>query len=162
VWPNALVNNGGFPLRAAIYWSCSTIHITAVDCIVCWWLSTWIWIYSHSISYWIELLLLLDLPTFSKCASWVICLGAAFAVSWCTNWYLCRWCVQVGGVLDGAPVYRLNADLLAPCWGVCGTVVCWCGNGEEDDNKMKWEVLRNTQLYWSQNVKSNSQLARLT
>jgi len=43
---------------------------------------------------------------------------------------------------DVAAANRLDIDLLSPGWGGWVSMICWCGIGEEDDNKKKWEVLR--------------------
>jgi hypothetical protein len=45
-------------------------------------------------------------------------------------------------VFDVAPGKRLVFDPLAPGGGGCVSIKCWCGIGEEDDNKRKWEALR--------------------
>jgi len=52
-------------------------------------------------------------------------------------------CVTACGMLDAAPVSRLDSDLLSPCRGVCRAMICCCGKGEVDDHETKWEVLRN-------------------
>jgi len=41
-------------------------------------------------------------------------------------------------------------------------MICGCGDGEEDDDKKKWEVRRNKLLASTQNGMSDSQPARST
>jgi hypothetical protein len=50
--------------------------------------------------------------------------------------------VPITDVLDVAPANRFDFDPLSPGWGGCVSRFCWCGIGEEDDHKTKWEVLR--------------------
>jgi len=139
----AFINHGGFPLRAARYWSCSSLRIPAVHYSINWQPSTIIWTYSHPIVCCFLFILLLVLRTIFKCASWVMFSVATLAASQCTNWCLRRCCVPWSDALNEAPVVSLDSDLLSPVWGVCVVMTCWCGKGEEDDNQKKWEVLRN-------------------
>jgi len=68
--------------------------------------------------------------------------------------------VPTSDASDEAPVDQLNSDLLSPCGGICVSMNCWCGIEKQDDNREKWDVLRNTELASSQNGITNSQLAR--
>jgi len=139
----ALVDHGGFPFRAAIHWSRSSLHAPAVLYIFSGRPSTPIWIHSHPLACCFIFPLVLVLYNVLNCAFWVIFVVAALASSWWTDWCLCRCCVSVGGALVEVPVVRLDSDPLAPCRGVCGAMICCCGGGKEDDNEKKWEVLRN-------------------
>jgi len=71
-------------------------------------------------------------------------------------------CVPATDALDEAPIDLLDSDPLSPGRDFCVAMSCLCGIGEEDDNKKKWEVLRNMYLASSQNVISNSQLVGST
>jgi len=77
-----------------------------------------------------------------KFACWVRLLVAALAMSRQTNWSLCCSCFSVGGVLDDWPLSLLGSDQLVPGWGVSVAVICWNGKDVEDNNEIKWEVLR--------------------
>jgi len=118
--------------------------------------------YSHPIGYCLLFLLLPVLCTIFRYASWVIFVVAGLAASQWNNWCLHRCCVSAGGTLVDAPVLGLDSNPLSPGSGVCGAMTCCGGQGEEDDNEKKWEVLRNILLASSQNWMSDSQLARST
>jgi hypothetical protein len=45
-------------------------------------------------------------------------------------------------VIDVAPANLLVFDPLSPGGGGCISMMYWCGIGEEDDNKRKWEAPR--------------------
>jgi len=49
--------------------------------------------------------------------------------------------VPISDVFDVSPANRLDFDFLAAACDGCGSMICWCGIGEEDDNEKKWEVL---------------------
>ena len=122
----------GRPWRFAVTgsdnWSCSSLRTPAVRYILSWPLSTRIWIDSHPIACCFLFLLLLDLRTFFKCASWVIFLVATIAASRWTNWCL-RCChVSPSGALIEAPVVQLNLAPIAPVGIVSGAMACCCGN----------------------------------
>ena len=142
VWTNALVNHGGFSLWAAINWSHSSWRIPAVWYRVTWqWLTTE-WIYSHRTAWCFLFVLLPVLRTIFKCAPWVIFLVAVLTASQWTNRCLHSCCVHISDALDEEPANRLDLDPLYPGWGGCVSIICWSWIGEEDDNDMKWEVLR--------------------
>jgi len=65
------------------------------------------------------------------------------AASQCTNSYLRSCCVSMSDKLNETSVGRLDSDPVSPGWGVCVSMIWWCGIEEEDDNEMKYEVLRN-------------------
>jgi hypothetical protein len=44
-------------------------------------------------------------------------------------------------IFDESPANQADFDLLTAGWGGCISMICWCGIGEEDGNKKKWEVL---------------------
>jgi hypothetical protein len=67
---------------------------------------------------------------------------AVLAASRWTNWGLHSCSVPVSDVSDDAPANRPDWDPLGPAGGGCVSMICWCVIGEEDDNDMKWEVLR--------------------
>jgi len=67
---------------------------------------------------------------------------AAFAASRWAKWCLhCIW-VSAGGILDEMPVVLLDYVPLSPCWSVCGAMVFCLWKWRDNDNEMKWEVLR--------------------
>jgi len=139
---NSFVDHGGFLLRAAIYWSCSSLRTPAVRYTIKWWPFTSIWIYLHPTACYCLLMLLPVLRTILKCASWVLFLVAALAALQWTDWCLCSCCGPMYDVFDGAPVNQLELDPLGPGWGGFALMICWFGSGEEDDNEKEWEVLR--------------------
>jgi len=51
-------------------------------------------------------------------------------------------CEPISDVFDVSPANWLDFDSLAAGWDGYGSMICWCGIGEEDDNEKKWEVLR--------------------
>jgi hypothetical protein len=59
-------------------------------------------------------------------------------------------------VFHVSPANRVDFDQLAAGWGGCVSMICWCGIGEKDDNKKKWEVLRTIWLASCQNRISSS------
>jgi len=71
-----------------------------------------------------------------------MCLVAASAASWWTDWYQGSSCVPISDVLDEAPANWPDVDLVGPGWGGCVSMICCCGIGEEDDNEMIWKALR--------------------
>ena len=143
VGTNAMVDHWSFSLQAAINRSHSSLHIPAVCCMVCWRLITAIWIYSHSIACCFLFLLPSVLQMIVQIATCVLFSVAASAASRWTNWCVCCCCVPLSAALDAAPVDRLISHPLSPCWGVSVALICYCGIEQEDDNEMKWEVLRN-------------------
>jgi len=82
------------------------------------------------------------LQTILKSASWVIFLVAASPASRWTNWCLRSCCVPISDELNELPANRLDFNPLAADLGGCGSMICWCGIGEKDDNEKKWKVLR--------------------
>ena len=143
VWTNALVDHGGFLLRAVMNSSCSSLHFPTVHYTGSRWLFSAIWMCSHSVACCIVFLLLPVLRTISEFASCVRLTVAALARLRCTNSCLRCCCVQASDALDDAPIDRLDSNPLSPAWYVCAAMICWPGIGEKDDNKKKWEVLRN-------------------
>jgi len=141
VRPNALVDNGGFPLRAAWNWSSSSLCTPAACYIISWWSSTSIQLYSHLIECRFLFLLLRDLRTIFKCVSRVMFSVAAFAASWWAKWCLsCSW-VSAGGVMAEVPVVLLDSDPCSTCWGVCWAMICCCESEEmmiEERSGMSW------------------------
>jgi hypothetical protein len=83
---------------------------------------------------------------------------AAIAASRWTNWCLSCSCVSARGALDEAPIVRLDSDWITPGWGVCRTMTCCYGKGEEDDNE-QWKVLRNIQQATGHKGMNDCQLA---
>jgi len=96
VWTNAFANPWGFPLRAAINWSCSSLHTPAVYYIITWQPSSSVSSYSDPIACCLVFLVLPVLHSIFKCACWVIFAVATLAVSRWTNWCLCCYCVSAG------------------------------------------------------------------
>ena len=143
VQANALVDHGGFPLRAGINWSHSCQWTPAVHYTFSWGPFTTIWIHPHLLACCFLFLVLLVLRTIFKCASRVIFSVTALAASQWTNWWLHSCCVPMTDGLDEAAFDRLDSDPLLPGGGVCLSQIWWCGIGEEDDNEKMWEVLRN-------------------
>jgi len=131
-----------FPVMGSRNWSSSSLRTPAVHHTVSWRPFTLIWIDSHPTASCFWFLLLPVLWMIDKCASWIIWLLTALAASRWTNWCL-RCCgVPMIAIFNVAPANRLHLDLLSPGWGGCVSMICWCGIGEEDDNKKKWEALR--------------------
>ena len=139
---NALVDLEGFPLQAAIYWSCSSPCISVVHYEVSWWLFNAIWRILHAVACCFLFLLLLVLWTNFTSSSWVISSLAALAASRWTNWCRCCCYVPVSDAFDEVPIDQLNSDQLSLCWGICAAMICQCGMGEEDDSEKKWVVLK--------------------
>ena len=139
---NALVDNGGFPLRAALNCSLSSLCILTVPSVVSWWPVTPIWSISQPIASCFLSLLLPVVWTMFKCASQGIFSVAVLAASWWTDWCLGYCCMPASDALDEVSVDLLDSDPLSPAWGVCVAMMCWSGIGEEDDNEKKWEVPR--------------------
>jgi len=153
-----MVDNGGFPLWAAIKWLRSSLCTPAVHHMASWRLSTSVWSYSHPFTCSFLFLLLPVLHTIFKCVSGVILLVATLVPSQWTNWSLRQCCVLAGGNVDEVPVVWLDWDPLPPGWSVCGVITCCRGKGEKDDNEKKWEVLANKLFASSRNRMSDSQL----
>jgi len=154
---NAFVDLGGFLLRAARKWSCSSLPTPAVHYTINWWLRNTISIYSHPTACCCVSLPLPVLRTMFKWASWVIYPVAALAASQWTCWWLRCCCVPISDVFDVSPTNWSDFDPLTASRGGCGSMICWCGIGEEDDNEKKWEVLRTIWLASCQNRISSSQ-----
>jgi len=143
-------------------WSRSSLCTLVVHYTVSWQLSTMIWIYKNQIAGCFISLVPLVLWTMFKCASWVILLVAALAVSQWTNWSLQSWYLPMSDIYDKVPIDQLDSDPLLTGWGVCVAMIWWCGIGEEDDNKKKWEVLRNIWSASCQNGLNRSQPVHYT
>jgi len=156
------VDNGGFPLLAAMNWSWCSLVMTAAHDVGCWQPSTSIRIYTYAIANFIILLLVRVLPAFVECTFWVIISVPALAGSWWAHWFLSCWCVSAGGTLNDAPAGRLVSSPLALCWGGHGVMECCCGKGEQEENIQKWDILRKLYLASSENGMSISQHARLS
>jgi len=139
---NACVDPGGLPLRAAIYLLRSALRTPAVHYSVNRPPFALILIYSHPTACCFLFVLLPVLQTMFKCASWVICLVAVFAVSRWTNLCLRSCCVPSISVFDVAPTNQPVFEQLSSGGGGCVSTMCWCGIGEEHDNERKWEALR--------------------
>ena len=86
-----------------------------------------------------------------KCASWIIYLVAALAVSRWTSWCLQSCSVPMSDVFDLVSANRLDFNRLSPGWSGCVSMICWCGIEKEDDNKKKWEFLKTILLALCQN-----------
>jgi len=114
VQTNAVVDHGGFPLRAAMNLSRSSLCTPAVRYTVSWPLSTSMWIDSHPIACCFLFSLFPVSHTISKWVSWVIFSVATIAVSRYTNWCLRRCCVSPGGALCEAPVVWLDLASITP------------------------------------------------
>jgi len=143
VWTHAMVDDGGIQFLVAIDWSRSYWHEPAVRNPAIWWLFTTLRKYSQPIASWSLLLLLPVWPTIFKSASWVTFLVAALAASRWTNCCLCSCVVPMSGVLDEAPIDRLDSDPLLPGWVVSTAKIRWCGIGEENHNEksgMCWGI----------------------
>jgi len=139
---NAVVDHGGFPVRAAMNSLHSSLRTPAVGYKVNWPPFASIRIYSHPTACCFLFLLLPVLRTIFKCTSWVICLVATLAASPWTNLCLRSCCVPRISVFDVVPANLPVFDPLPPAGGGCVSKMCWCGIGEEDDNERKWETLR--------------------
>ena len=127
---NALVDHGGLPIRAAMNWSHSSLRTPAVCYIINWRPCTLIWQHLHLIACCLLFLPSLILRTIFRCASRVMFVVAAFAVSQWSRWGLhCSW-VSVVGVLEEAPVVLLKSVPPSPCWGDYGAMICCCGSEE--------------------------------
>jgi hypothetical protein len=127
VGANALVDQRGFPLRAAINWSHSCLRTPAVHFMVGQVPSNSIWSYWHPITCYFIFLLCPDLHNVCKCVSWVIYLVAAIGALRWTNRCLCCGCFSAGGALDEASVVQLDLYPIAPGWGAGGVMTCCCG-----------------------------------
>jgi len=89
----ASVDQGGFPVQAAINLLRSSLRTPAVCFTVNWPPSASIWIYSHPIACCFSFLLIPVLRTIFKWAAWVKCLVAALAASRLTDLCLRSCCV---------------------------------------------------------------------
>jgi len=127
---NPLVNRGGFPLRAAINWSLSSLRTPAVCYIISWPPCTSIRLHLHLIECCLSFLLLAVLWTIGNCASRVLFSVAAFAASRWTQWCLCYSWVSAGGVSNETAVILLDSVPLSPCCGACGAMICCCESEE--------------------------------
>lgn len=136
--------------------SCNSLLAPAVDYIGSWRQSTSIWINSHPTIYCFWFLLLPVEQTIVKCMFWARFLLPGLAVLWWTNWCLGCCCDSSGVVLGEAPVGRLDSDLIPPCCGVSGAMICPCGKVDDDDHQKEWDVLRKIWLPSSQNGMCNS------
>ena len=127
MWTNALVDHGGFPLRAVMNWSLSSLATPAGHCTVSWRSSTSIWIDSHLIAFCFLSLLLPVICTMFKCASCFVFSVATIAASRWTHWCL-RYCsVSLGGALFEEPVIQLYWASFGPGWCISGAMTCCCG-----------------------------------
>jgi len=127
---NALVDHGGFPLRAAWNWPRSSLCTPGACYIISGRPSTSIPQYSHPIACCVLFLLPLVSRTIPTCVSRVMVSVAAFAASRWAKWcWHCSW-DSAGGVLEEAPVVLLHSVPHSPCWGVCGAMIC-CSGSEE-------------------------------
>jgi len=142
VLTHTLISHGGFPLRATIDLSRSSLRTPPLRVTVNWWPFITICIYLHLNACCFLFLLLPVSQTICNCASWVLFLVAALAVSRWTIW--CPHCcfVPMSNVFDIVPANRLDFAPLPHDCGGCVAMVWRCGTGEADDNEKKWEVLR--------------------
>ena len=131
-----------FPITGSINWSRSSRRTPAICYMVNWRLLTAVWRYSHPTACSFLFMLRPVLRTIFKCASLVLCLVAAPAALQWTNWCLRSCCVPISTIFDEAAANWPDLDPLGPGWGGCVSMICWCGIGEEDDNKKMWEALR--------------------
>ena len=138
---NAFVDQGGFPLRAAMNSLSSSLRTPAVGYTVNWPPITSIRIYSHRTACCFLFLLLPVLRTIVKCTSWVKCLVATSAASRWTNLCQHSCCVPRISVFDVAPASLPVFDPLSPGGGRCVSIVCWCAIGGKDETERKWEAL---------------------
>jgi len=60
-------------------------------------------------------------------------------------------------VFDVVPANLALFDPLSPGGGSCVSRMCWCGIGQEDDNKRKWETPMTMELASCQNAISSRQ-----
>jgi len=134
---DSIVDHGGFPLQGAINWSRSSLPTPNFRYMVNWRPFTKVWIYWHPIACCFILLLLLVLRTIFQWASIVLCLEAALAASWWTNWCLGSCNVPLSDISKETPVDQLSSDLVYTGWVICVSIICWCGLGEDDDNEIK-------------------------
>jgi hypothetical protein len=139
---NAIVEQGGFPLRAAMNLLCIALWTPAERYTVNGPPFASIWIYSHVTACCFLFLVLPVLRTIFKCASWVISLVAKLAASWCTNLFLRTCYGPIISVFDVAPANLLVFDPRSPGGGGCVSIMCRCGICKEDDNERQWEGLR--------------------
>ena len=142
VGTNALVDQGGLPIKPAINLLCSSLRTLAAHYMVNQPPFASIWMYSHPAAccFWF-----LPLPvwrTIFKFASWVIWLVAALAASLWTNLGPGCCCVPRIEVFDVVPAKLPIFDALSPGGGDCVCMMWWCGLEDEDDNERKWEALR--------------------
>lgn len=139
---NAFDDLTGFLLESAIKWSCSSLRTEAERHIVKWWPFTSIWIHLHPTAYCSWFLLVSALRMIFKFTSWVMCLVAALVALRWTNCCLHSCYAAMIAVFDVAPAYRLDLELLPPCWGGCVSMICLCEIGKEDGNEKKLEARR--------------------
>jgi hypothetical protein len=141
VQTKACINHRGFPLRAAINMLHTSLRTPAVCFMVNWLSFASILVYCHPTACCCLFLPLPVLQTIFKCASWVICLVAAWTSLWWTN--VCpRTCyVRRIAVFDVAPANLPVFDPLPPGGGRSVSIMCWCAIGEEDDYERQWEAL---------------------
>jgi len=125
---NALVDHGDLPLRDAMNWSRSSLHMPVVRYIRSWPSSTQIWIDSHPITCCILFFLLPVVRTYFKCASWGIFSVATIAESRWTHWCLRCCCVSPSGSMCEVPVVRLDSAPIALGGSVSGAMACCCRN----------------------------------
>jgi len=85
VWTNILMDQGGFPLRATINWSCSSFHTPAVHYIISQPQSPSIWSYSHPIASYLSYMLYPVLRTIFKSQSWGIYRYLQVIIEWVTS-----------------------------------------------------------------------------
>jgi len=140
---NSFIGQGGIPLWAATNWSCTSLLSQAIHYAISLLPFASIWIKWHSIACCFRFCLHLALCTSWKCMTMIIVLVPPLAAFQWTDWYLQSCGVSGGGVLDNEPIGWHNSDLLSPSWRIAGAIICGCGQGEENDNGQKWEVLRN-------------------
>jgi hypothetical protein len=83
VWTNSIPNQQGFPFRTGMNWSCSSLCILTVHCMVSWPLSTLIWFYSPRIGccYWFLILPILG-ASYSCCVIFLLLHIAAASYCW--------------------------------------------------------------------------------
>ena len=157
---NPFFEHGVFPLREVIICSCLCLRTPAVSYTVICRPFTTAQIYSPPIACCFFILLLPVLRTIFKFAFWGICLVATLAASWWAYCCLRFCCVQLCDLSAEMSFVWLNSDPVTPGWCVCVSMGWWCGIGEDDDRKKKWEVLRNILLPTCQDDITSSQVVR--
>jgi len=110
---------------------------------VTWLLFTSTWIYSHQTAYCFTIMPLPVLLTIFECASCVLFLVAALAMSWWPNWCQLACCVSISDAFLVVPINYFDSDPLLPRYGGWVSMNYCCGIDDEENNEMKSEVFQN-------------------